>query len=153
PPHGGRRPHGPDRALCRREPESIDQLRLLVRAQEEVDGREPPAQPVTFGLADRTARHHDAQPWVRRLQSREVALPTDDLLLSALADRAGIDDDEVGSLERRCFLTPDGKQSTGHLLAVATVHLAAERPDVESRERCRFRSVLAQPIVEWRVRR
>ena len=64
-----------------------------------------------------------------------MALPADHLLLGALADRARVDDDEIGRLERRRLLAAGREQPTGHLLRVAAVHLAAQGPDVEARQR------------------
>ena len=139
-PTVGRRPDRADRRLGGRQPEPIDELRLLVGAQEEVDRRVAAAQPGPVRLAHGAAGQHDAQPRVGRLEPRELALPADHLLLGALADRAGVDHDEVGRLERRRLLAAGGQQAAGHLLGVAPVHLAAERPDVEARQRARLRA-------------
>src|SRR5712671_79362 len=73
-----------------------------------------------------------------------MTLPTDDLLLRALADRAGVDHDQVRLVERRRLRTACCKQPAGHLLRVAPVHLAAERPDVERRQGPRFRAIFGQ---------
>ncbi len=89
-----------DRRLRRGEAEAIDQLGLLVRPQEQVDGRVATRQPGAIRLADGAAGQHDAQPGVGGLEPGELALPADDLLLGALADGAGVDDDEVGGLDR-----------------------------------------------------
>ena len=148
---GGGRTDGTDRPLRRGQPEPIDQLRLLVGTQEQVDRGESAAQALTLGFSHRAAGHHDAHPRVGRLESSKVPLPSDHLLLRALADRAGVDDDEVGGLERRRFLASDGEQPTGHLLAVAAVHLAAERPDMESRKGRSLRAVFGESIVDRRL--
>ena len=71
-----------------------------------------------------------------------MALPADDLLFGGLADRAGVDHDQVGLVERRRLLAAGDQQPAGHLLGVAAVHLAAERPDVEPRQRPRLGPVL-----------
>ena len=94
-------PGRPDRRLRGGQPEPVDQLGLLVRAQEQVDGRVAAAQARAIGLAHRAAGQHDAHRRVGRLELGELALPADDLLLGALADGAGVDDDEVGVLEGR----------------------------------------------------
>src|SRR5258706_9844769 len=73
-----------------------------------------------------------------------MTLPTDDLLLRALADRAGVDHHKVRLVERRRLRTARCKQPAGHLLRVAPVHLAAERPDVERRQGPRFRAIFGQ---------
>jgi hypothetical protein len=62
-----------------------------------------------------------------------VTLPADHLLLGTFADRARVDDDQVGGLERFGLLAARAQQPPGHLLRVAAVHLAPERPDVEAR--------------------
>ena len=86
------------------EPEPVDELRLLVGAEEQVDGRVALLQARPVGLADGAAGQDDPQGGIRGLQAVEVALPADDLLLGGLADRAGVDHDEVGGLERRRLL-------------------------------------------------
>ena len=99
PPDRRRRPDRADRRLRRGQAEPVDELGLLVRPQEQVDRRIAAAQPGTIRLPDRAAGQHDPQPGVRGLELGELALPADDLLLGALADRTGVDDDEVGVLE------------------------------------------------------
>ena len=140
-------PSAPIGACADARPEPVDELGLLVGPQEEVDRRIAAPQAGPVRLADRAAGQHDAQPRVRRLEPRELALPADDLLLGALADRAGVDDDEVGGLERRRLLAAGGQQAPGHLLRVAAVHLAAERPDVEARQGRRLGQVLGEAVV------
>ena len=144
-------PTGADRRLRRREAQAIDELGLLVGSQEQVDrGVTPPeARPVR--LADRAPGEHDPHSRVRRLQPGEVALPADDLLLRALPDRAGVDDHEVRRVDRRRLGATGREQAPGHLLRVAAVHLAAERPDVEARQGLRLRHVLGQPRVGRRL--
>ena len=51
------------------------------------------------------------------------------------------------ALEAHRLGAAGGQQPTGHLLGVAPVHLAAQRPDVERRQRGGVRPVLGQPIV------
>ena len=121
----------PDRALGRGQPEPVDELGLLVGPEEEVDGRETAAEPIALGLADRAPGQHDPHAGVRGLQALQVPLPADHLLLRCLADRAGVDHDEIGRVHRRRLGASRGKKTSGHLLRVAPVHLAAEGPDVE----------------------
>ena len=59
------------------------------------------ARPGPVALAHGAAGEHDPQRRVGRLELRQLALPADHLLLGGLADRAGVDDHEVGRLERR----------------------------------------------------
>ena len=136
----------PDRALRRGEPQPVDELRLLVRAQEQVDRRIPTPQPAAIRLADGAAGQHDPHRRVGGLEPRQLSLPADDLLLRALADRAGVDDDEVGRVHRRRLVAAGRQEATGHLLRVAAVHLAAQRPDVEARQAA-DPDVLAEPVV------
>ncbi len=147
PAHDRRGADGPDGRLRRGKAESVDELGLLVRAQEHVHGRIPVPQAGAIGLPHGAARQHHPQARVRVLEPRELALPADDLLLGALADRAGVDDDEVGVLEAGRLGTAGLQQAAGHLLGVAAVHLAAERPDVEARQRPSLGQVLGDPLV------
>ncbi len=142
-----RRADRADRCLGRREPQTIDELRLLVGSQEQVDGGVSTSQPGPVRFADRAAGQHDPHARFRGLESRELAHPTDDLLLGALADRASVDDDEVGALERGRLLAAGGQQSPGHLLRIAPVHLAAQRPEVEPRQDPRLGDVFGQARV------
>ncbi len=151
PPDDGRRPgQDPDRRLRRRETEAVDELGLLVGSEEQVDRREPLPQPGPVGLADRATGHDDAHPGVRLLEPRQLPLPADDLLLRGLPDRAGVDHDQVGRLERRRLRAARGQQPAGHLLGVAAVHLAAERPHVEGGQSACLRAVLVEALVAQR---
>ena len=142
-----RRPARPDRRLRGGEPQPIDELGLLVRAQEHVHGRVPAAETGPVGLADRAAGQHDPHGRVRGLELRQLALPADDLLLGPFADRARVDDHEVGGLEARRLVAAGGQQPPGHLLRIAPVHLAAERPHVEARQGPRLGHVLHESLV------
>jgi hypothetical protein len=135
------------RPLRRRQPEPIDELGLLVRPQEQVDGREAPVQPLPVHLAHGAAGHDDAHRGVGGLELRQLALAPDDLRLGGLADRAGVDDHEARGIHRRRLREARGEQAPGHLLGIAAVHLAAERPHEEARERARFGPELAEPEV------
>src|SRR5439155_23233962 len=104
PPHGGRRTDRPDWCLGRSEPKAIDELGFLVRPEEQVDGRIATAQVGAIWLTDRAAGQDDAKARPDRLQPGQLALPTDHLLLGALADGAGVDHDQVGRLKTRCLL-------------------------------------------------
>ena len=147
PTHDRRRPDRPDRRLRRGQAQSVDQLNLLVGPQEEVDRGIAPAQPGPVRLAHRAAGQHHAQAGVGRLEPGEMTLPPDDLLLGAFADGAGVDHDEVGRFEAGRLGASGGEQAPGHLLGVAPVHLAAEGPDVERRQRSRIGPVFGQALV------
>ena len=144
------RPERPDRRLGGGQAEPVDELGLLVGPQEEVDRRVAAPQPGPVRLAHRAAGEHHAHPRVGRLEPGQLAHPADDLLLGALADRAGVDDDEVGGLERVGLLAAGGQQPPGHLLRIAAVHLAAERPDVEARQGPGLGQVLGEAVVGGR---
>jgi hypothetical protein len=144
--------HDPDGRLRRRQPQPVDELRLLVGPQEQVDRREAALEARSVGFADRAARHHDAQPRVRVLQPGEMALPADHLLLRGLADRAGVDHDQARLVERRRLGAARREQAAGHLLGVAPVHLAAQRPDVEGGQRPRLGPVLIETVIVGRSR-
>ncbi len=136
--HAHPRLHEANRPLRRGEPKPIDELGLLVGPKEEVNGRESLVEPIEVHLAHRAAGHHHPHRRVGRLELVELALAPDDLGLGRLADRAGVDDDEVRLVHRGRLGAAGGEQPPGHLLRVAPVHLAAERPDVEARQGARF---------------
>ncbi len=129
------------------QPQAIDEFGLLVGAEEQVHGREPVLQPGAIALPDGTSRQHDAQRGVLGLEALQMPLSPDDLLLGKLPDRAGVDDDEVRDVEGRRLRGTRREEPTGHLLRVAPVHLAAERPDHERGQGPRFRPELAQAAV------
>ncbi len=131
-----------DGPLGRREAEPLHQLRLLVRAQEEVDGREPASEADPVALSHGAAGQGHAERGIRGLEDREHALATDHLGLGSLADGARVDDDQVGRLHPGGLRTAGRQEPTGHLLRVALVHLAAQRPDPEARERLVLRAEL-----------
>ena len=144
----GRRPGGPDRRLGRGQAQSIDQLRLLVRAEKHVHGRVAATKPGPMRLPHGTAGQDDPEPRIDRLQPRQLALPADHFLLGALADRAAVDHDELGRLEARGLFAAGRQEPPGHLLGVAPVHLAAQGPHVEARQPARLGQVFGEAIVD-----
>src|SRR5207249_5564062 len=104
----------------------IDELGLFVGPKEEIDCREALAKPIALGLTDRAAGQDDAHPGIGRLEPLEDALAADHLLLRGLADRAGVDHDDVRGLHRWRLGAARGEETAGHLLRVAPGHLAAE---------------------------
>ncbi len=152
PVHDRRATDGADGRLRGRQAEPVDELGLLVGPQEQVDRRVAAAQPVALRLAHRAAGQHDAETGVLGLELPELPLAADDLLLGALADRAGVDDDEVRVVEAGRLRASGLEQAPGHLLRVAAVHLAAERPHVEPRQGAGLREVLGEALVVGRGR-
>ncbi len=144
---GRGRGQGAHRRLRGGQPQAVHELRLLVGAQEQVDGGVPPGEAVAVRLAHRATGHHDAQPGVGGLEPAQVPLATDDLGLGRLTDGAGVDDHQVGRLHRGRLGAAGGQQPPGHLLRVALVHLAAQRPDEERRQRARLGAELGQALV------
>ena len=147
PAYHRRRANRADRRLGGRQSQPVHELGLLVRAQEQVDRRVAAVQPVAMRLADRAPGEDHAETGVRLLEACQLPLAADDLLLRALADRTGVDDDQVGRLHRRGLGAARREQPAGHLLGVAPVHLAAERPHVERREGALVGAVLREPLV------
>ena len=138
----------PHRSLGRGQAEPLHELRLLVGAKEEVDGREASRQPAPVPLPDGAAGQDDPHPRVRRLERSQDPLAPDHLGLGRLADRAGVDDDQVGHVHRRRLGASRGHQASGHLLGVAPVHLAAERPHPEPGQGLVLRPVLDDARVD-----
>ncbi len=142
-----------DRRLRRRQAEAIDELGLLVGPQEQVHRRVAASQPRAVRLPHGAACHHHPQAGVRGLHPVEGALAADDLRLGRFPDRAGVDDDEVGRVHRGRLGTAGGQQPPGHLLGVALVHLAAQRPDEERRQRAHLGPELVEALVSRVERR
>ena len=147
PSHDRGRTDRADRCLGGRQSQPVHELGLLVRAQEQVDRRIAAVQAVAVRLAHRAPGEDHAETGVRLLEACQVPLPADHLLLGAFTDRTGIDDDQFGRLHRRRLGTACGEQPPGHLLGIAAVHLAAERPHVERGECTLVRAVLREPSV------
>jgi len=144
--------HGADGSLGGRQAQPIDEFGFLIGPQEEVHRRVATGQAGTVRFAHGAPGQYDPHPGVCDLQLRELSLSTDDLLLSSLSDRAGIDEHEIGALHRRRFLTPGIQQSARHLLRIAPVHLTAKRPDMEPGQRPGLRDVLDESLIGWRGR-
>ena len=143
-PNDGRGADDTDRCLGRCKTKSIQQFRLLVWSEEQIDRRVSPFEAVPVPFANRAAGQNHTHRSVGILEALEVPLPSDDLLLGQLADGAGVDHHEIGLVHRRRLNRASGQQSAGHLLRVAPVHLAAERPDVKPRQGARLRAKFAE---------
>src|SRR6266446_556365 len=100
------------------------------RAEHEVDGRDAPLNRLLLEL--RHASHDaDDQLGVFRLELPELAELREDLLLRLLADRAGVDEDQVGLLLVCSELIALGAEQARDALRVVLVHLTAIRDEVE----------------------
>src|SRR5450759_4687929 len=92
-----------NRALGGGEAQPLDQLRLLVGAQEEVDRREPAPEAGPVALAHGAAGEDHAERRVRGLERGQRALAADHLCLGRLADALmvrGCSVEEIESLTR-----------------------------------------------------
>ena len=76
-----------------------------------------------------------------------MALPADDLLLGRLTNRTCVDHDEFCRVDRVRGRAPGGEEPPGHLLGVASVHLASERPHEEDGQGCGLGQVFDEPAV------
>ncbi len=140
------------RRLGRSEAEPIDQFGLLVGPKELVHRRVATLEACSIRLTDGAAGQDDPQTRVGSLEVGQLAHPADDLLLGALTDGAAVDHDEIRVGEVGCLPAAGLQEPTDHLLGVAPVHLAAERPDVESRQDPGLRQVLEQTCIVGRRR-
>ena len=113
-----RRAVPPGRTSAPARPSRRGQLGLFVGPQEQVDRRVSAARGRPVVRAHRAAGHDHAQRRVGLLQPSQVAHPADHLLLGRFADRAGVDDDELGRLQAVSLGATGGQQRAGHLLAV-----------------------------------
>ena len=105
---------------------------VVLRSDDEIDRRLAAADLLAFGLGD-AARHDQggraALALALGLQDAQLAEFGEDLLRRALADVAGVEDDEVGVLDVGRLLVAFLAGDVGHPLRIIDVHLAAERLD------------------------
>ena len=84
-------------------------------------------------------RHASEQPQLdlgaRLLKSCEVAQTPDHALLGMLADRAGVQQDDVGLLELRCGRVTGSAQDPSNQLGIRDIHLASVGFEPDSRLR------------------
>ena len=73
----------------------------------------------------------------RRLSARRLAQVGDEALVGLLADRAGVEQDQVGVLARRRLRVAERLEHALHALGVVLVHLAPEGGHVEASWRYR----------------
>ena len=91
----GRAARDADRRLRGGKAEAVDELGLLVGPQEQVHRGEPAPQSVAFGFPHGATGQDDPHPGPRGFQPLELTLPADHFLLGRLANRAGVDHDEI----------------------------------------------------------
>src|SRR3990170_3855266 len=110
-----------------------DRLELL-RAGEDVD--EGVAALELVGLqADHAAHDGDSELLALAAQLLQRAQLADRPLLGVVADRAGVEDDQVGLLRPGRLRPAEATEAGGQLLGVRLVHLAADGPDVVAHTR------------------
>ena len=111
--------------------EELGQLVDLARAEGDVDEGEALEDLVLDRLRPAAA---DADHPVRvfGLQPLRLAEVGDEAAVGRLADRAGVEEDQVGLLAARRLLVAERGQHPPHPLGVVHVHLAPERGDVEA---------------------
>ena len=107
---------------------SVRQRAIAVRTDDEVDVlralEQPRAEPLRHAPGD-------AQHRVGLHVPLELAEPPDHALLGVIADRAGVDEDDVRPVRALDRRVADGRELPEHQLGVAHVHLAAVRLDVD----------------------
>ena len=113
--------------------EHVRQTVQRLRAEDEVDVRRALDDRRAFLARDAAA---DADQRAARLQVLDAAEVAEHLLLRLLAHRAGVEEDQVGVVDRVGRLVAGGRmQHVGHLAGVVDVHLAAEGLDEDPRLR------------------
>jgi hypothetical protein len=110
--------------------EELGELVDLTRAEGDVDERELAEHLVLDGLGPAAADADDPLRVVllERLGLVEVG---DEALVGLLADRAGVEEDEVGLVAGGGLAVAERLEHALHALRVVLVHLAAEGGDVE----------------------
>ena len=102
---------------------------IILRSDDEVDGRRAADDFLAFGLRD-AAGHRDqnmaALAGGGLLQAAHPAKLGIDLLRRLLTDVAGVENDEIGVLSRRGLDIAFRRQGVRHTLRIVDVHLAAE---------------------------
>jgi hypothetical protein len=145
-PPGGRRARGDldERPLAGLEhgpalaPDPVDQLGDAGdrrRAEDQIDGRRAALDRVLVEL--RHAAHHaDHEPGLLGLQQTKLAELREHLVLGLLADRAGVDEDQVGFGLVGGQLPALFPEQAGDPLRVVLVHLAAVCDQVQLGHEC-----------------
>ena len=142
-----------DRRLGAGEPEAVDELRLLVGPEEEVD-RGVAAAEAASRSASRTEQPVSTTRRPGLARFRLARWPWRPMTFCSAASRMAqvLITTRSAVLHRRRFGAARGEQAAGHLLRIAVVHLAAQRPDEEARQRLVFRPELLEAGVVGRAR-
>ena len=109
--------------------EELGELVDLARAEGDVDEREAPEDLVLDRLRP-AAADPDHPLRVFGLQPLRLAQVGDEAVVGRLADRAGVEEDQVGLLAARGLLVAERLEHPLHPLGVVHVHLAPEGGDV-----------------------
>ena len=111
--------------------EELGELVDLARTERDVDEREAREDLVLDGLRPAAADADDALR-VTRFEALRLMQVRDEAAVGLLADRAGVEEDDVGVLGGRGLDVSERLEHPLHPLGVVLVHLAAERRDVEA---------------------
>ncbi len=109
--------------------DEVAQAMDVARPERQVDERELLEELVLHRLRPAPS-HDDHLAGVALLGGAGVHQVGDEAVVGLLADRAGVEDEEVGVGRRRRLAEPDGLEQALDPLGVVHVHLAAERRDV-----------------------
>ena len=111
--------------------EELGELVDLARTERDVDEREAREDLVLDGLRPAAADADDPLR-VARLQALRLMQVGDEAAVGLLADRAGVEEDDVGILGGGGLGVAERLEHPLHPLGVVLVHLTAERRDVEA---------------------
>ena len=112
--------------------DQLGQAMIILWTDDEVDGGLAAQNFAPLGLGDAAGDDERGVSPARRsraLQGADLAELGIDLFRGALADVAGIEDDEVGVLDYCRLGKPFLPRDIGHALRIVDVHLASERLD------------------------
>ena len=111
--------------------EELGQLVDLARAEGDVDEGEAPEDLVLHRLRP-AAADADHALGVFGLEPLRLAQMGDEAVVGRLADRAGVEEDQVGLFAAGGLLVAERLEHALHALGVVHVHLAPERGDVDT---------------------
>jgi len=108
--------------------QQIDGSVHVVGAEHDIDMTGPLADRVPVLLGE-TSADHDLETRSGGLDRLEVTEGAVELVVGVLADAAGVEDDDVGVIERGGGLHAVGLEQPGDALGVVLVHLTPEGAD------------------------
>ena len=100
----------------------------VVGAQHNIDVAGPLLDPLAV-LLGQTARHRYLDLGALSLEGLELAEMPIELVVGVLTNAAGIEDDDIGLLQRRGLRQPVGLEKAGDALGVVFVHLTSVGTD------------------------